>query len=63
VLELITGDAPSTHQQEVDVGFVEPARARRRMRLADAVAVRFELAAPVRTFPSYKRQRYFPGRW
>src|SRR5664280_734784 len=27
------------------------------------VPVRFEAVAPVRAFPSFKRQRYFPGLW
>ncbi|MGO4456593.1 TnsA-like heteromeric transposase endonuclease subunit [Streptomyces sp. M-16] len=31
--------------------------------LADAWAVRFEAAAPVREFHSYRGQRHLPGRW
>src|SRR5664280_1874865 len=34
-----------------------------RMGLAEGVPVRFEAVAPVRAFPSFKRQRYFPGPW
>ena len=34
-----------------------------RMGLAEGVPVRFEAVAPVRAFPSFKRQRYFPGLW
>jgi hypothetical protein len=33
------------------------------MGLAEGVPVRFEAVAPVRAFPSFKRQRYFPGLW
>lgn len=31
--------------------------------LSEARPVRFEAVTPVRTFPSFKRQRYFPGLW
>ncbi len=37
--------------------------ARIRVPLADAWALRLEGAPPVRSFPSYKGQRHFPGRW
>src|SRR5664280_2908268 len=33
------------------------------MGLAEGVPMRFEAVAPVRAFPSFKRQRYFPGLW
>ncbi|TDB70108.1 TnsA-like heteromeric transposase endonuclease subunit [Micromonospora sp. KC721] len=33
------------------------------MSLIDAAEVQFELVKPVRGFPSYKRQRNFPGLW
>ncbi|MFJ5736829.1 TnsA-like heteromeric transposase endonuclease subunit [Streptomyces microflavus] len=32
-----------------------------RLPLADAVSVQFEAGRPVRSFPSYRRQRHFPG--
>ncbi|HST85188.1 MAG TPA: hypothetical protein VLL08_25840 [Kineosporiaceae bacterium] len=61
MLELITGEAPpNASQLEVDVGFVGPDGTQIRMGLADVAAMKFELATPVRAFPSYKRQRYFP---
>src|SRR5450755_3226026 len=48
---------------EFEVGYVGPDGAKARVALADAVLVRFEQTRPARTFPSYKRQRYFPGLW
>lgn len=47
----------------IDVGFVGPDGGQVRIALADAVAARFEVVAPMRAFPSYKRQRHFPGKW
>ena len=35
----------------------------RRIPLVDAWSVPLESALPVRSFPSYKRQRHFPGLW
>ncbi|MDM4719141.1 hypothetical protein QTQ03_05840 [Micromonospora sp. WMMA1363] len=35
----------------------------RRVPLTDAWSVPLESARPVRSFPSYRRQRHFPGLW
>jgi len=43
-----------------ELGFVH-AGAERRLPLAEAVAVPFEQVAPVRSFPSYRGQRNYPG--
>jgi len=43
-----------------EVGFVDPAAGESRAPLAEVTAVAFELAAPVRSFPSYKGQRNYP---
>src|SRR5664280_3753561 len=48
---------------ELEVGFVGLDGRQVRMGLAEGVPVRFEAVAPVRAFPSFKRQRYFPGLW
>lgn len=48
---------------EFEVGFVGANGAETRASLIDSVGMRFELARPVRGFPSYKRQRNFPGLW
>jgi hypothetical protein len=53
------GGAPPT--ADFEVGYVGPDGTQARVTLADAVLVRFEQTRPVRTFPSYKRQRYFPA--
>ena len=55
------GGAPPT--ADFEVGYVGPDGTQTRVTLADAMLVRFEQTRPVRTFPSYKRQRYFPGLW
>jgi hypothetical protein len=48
---------------EFDVAFVDSAGIEVRASLVDSVEVRFEQVKPVRGFPSYKRQRNFPGLW
>ena len=48
---------------EFELGFVDAGGAEVRRPLVDSVEVRFELVRPVRGFPSYKRQRNFPGLW
>src|SRR5664280_3210250 len=54
---------PIRPQLSSKVGFVGLDGRQVRMRLAEGVPVRFEAVAPVRAFPSFKRQRYFPGLW
>lgn len=62
VLELLAGDALiASSRTGFEVGFVGPDGAQVRTSLVDAAPVRFELAAPVRAFRSYKRQRSLPG--
>jgi hypothetical protein len=46
-----------------EVGFVGPDGRQVRMGLDEAATVRLEAVAPVRAFPSFKRQRYVPGLW
>jgi hypothetical protein len=46
-----------------EVGYVTEDRVEHRIPLVDAWSVLFEAAAPVRSFPSYKGQRHFPGLW
>ena len=43
--------------------FVTADGLRTRISLLDAARVSFEQVEPVRWFPSYKGQRYFPGLW
>lgn len=44
-----------------EVGFVEHEQGEVRLPLSDAVGVPFEYVPPVRSFPSYKGQRNYPG--
>jgi hypothetical protein len=44
-----------------EVGFVDPHVGERRASLGDVVEMAFERVAPVRSFPSYKGQRNYPG--
>ncbi|MGK5545484.1 TnsA-like heteromeric transposase endonuclease subunit [Streptomyces sp. URMC 127] len=46
-----------------EVAYVAPDGSELRRPLADAWAVPFELALPVRAFASYRRQRNLPGLW
>jgi hypothetical protein len=46
-----------------ELGYVTSDGAQARVPLVDAWALRLEFAPPVRSFPSYKGQRHFPGRW
>jgi hypothetical protein len=63
VLHPLPGDVTDPPPVELEVGFVGPDGRQVRMGLAEGVPVRFEAVAPVRAFPSFKRQRYFPGLW
>jgi hypothetical protein len=46
-----------------ELGYLTSDGAQARIPLADAWARRLESAPPARSFPSYKGQRHFPGRW
>lgn len=48
---------------EFEVGFVGAEGAEARASLINSAEVWFEHVKPVRTFPSHKRQRHFPGLW
>jgi len=48
---------------EFEVGYVGAEGSEVRTSLIDSAGVLFELVKPVRGFPSYKRQRNFPGLW
>ncbi len=48
---------------DVEVVFAEAGGGRRRERLGRCWQVRFERVPPVRSFPSYRGQRNFPGLW
>jgi hypothetical protein len=64
VLHPLPGDVTDPPPVELEVGFVGLDGRQVRMGLAEGVPVRFEAVAPVRAFPSFKRQRYyFPGLW
>jgi hypothetical protein len=61
-LRLVSGfGGPLT--AEFEVGFIGSDGAEVRSSLVDSAFVRFEHVKPVRQFPSYKRQRHFPGLW
>jgi hypothetical protein len=48
-------------QAGFEIGFLDPDAGETRAPLADVTQVAFERIAPVRSFPSYKGQRNFPG--
>jgi hypothetical protein len=48
-------------QEGFEVAFVDRVEGELRKPLADVAMVAFELVQPVRTFPSYKGQRNYPG--
>jgi hypothetical protein len=54
-----TGSLPA----EFEVAFVNSEGLEVRASVVDSAEVQFELVKPVRGFPSYKRQRNFPGLW
>lgn len=55
--------AVSSCQVDFLVEFVDAAGNQQRGALSDLWPARFEIAAPVRSFPTYKGQRNFPGWW
>jgi hypothetical protein len=46
---------------EFEVGYVDPDEGEVRRLFVDALGVAFERVPPVRSFPSYKGQRNYPG--
>jgi hypothetical protein len=50
-----------THSSGFEVGFFDADEGEVRRPLSDVPAVAFELVPPVRSFPSYKGQRNYPG--
>ncbi len=59
---MVAGEAPDS-VQGFEVGLVDANGVEQRMPLAEAAGVRFEDCLPVRSFPSFKGQRSFPGLW
>ncbi len=53
---MLTGDPPG-------IGFVDAEGVERQELLADVADLRFEVGRPVRSFPSYRGQRNWPGWW
>jgi len=58
-MRVIPGPAPET-EEHVEVAWLD-ADGEQRAPLGEATAAAFEYAKPVRSFPSYKGQRNFPG--
>lgn len=56
-------DAENARAAGVEVSWVDPGSQRRAADLDGVAGVAFEDAVPVRDFPSYRRQRHFPGMW
>jgi hypothetical protein len=63
VIRGLPGGVTEAPAADFEVGFVGPDGRQVRVGLAEALPVRFEQVAPARSFPSYKRQRHFPGLW
>ncbi|MFE7752519.1 TnsA-like heteromeric transposase endonuclease subunit [Streptomyces sp. NPDC057428] len=65
VVELrgVRGGAVGPPAEGFEVAYTEPCGSELRRPLTDVWAVRFEDAAPVREFHSYKGQRHLPGLW
>ena len=55
-------DAENARAVGIEVAWVD-AGSQRRASLDGVAGVAFEDAVPVRAFPSYRRQRHFPGMW
>ncbi|MEV0443955.1 TnsA-like heteromeric transposase endonuclease subunit [Streptomyces spectabilis] len=62
-LGLLPGGVAGPPAEGFEVAYVDPSGSELRRPLADVWAVRFEDAAPVRAFKSYKGQRHLPGLW
>ncbi|GGX17785.1 TnsA-like heteromeric transposase endonuclease subunit [Streptomyces noursei] len=62
-LRAVAGGVMGPPLDGFEVAYIDPGGSELRRPLADAWAVRFEDAAPVREFKSYKGQRHLPGLW
>lgn len=60
VLQVVNGGAVADLEA---VGFIDDAGVERQEPLDECAGRRFELGAPVRSFPSYRGQRNWPGWW
>jgi hypothetical protein len=61
-LRVLPGGTPAP-TEAFELGFVDADGVEQRVPLAEAAGVRFEACRPVRSFPSFKGQRTFPGLW
>jgi hypothetical protein len=55
--------AENARAADVEVGWVDARAQRQVARLGAVAGIAFEDAVRVRDFPSYRRQRHFPGMW
>ncbi|RXS81484.1 TnsA-like heteromeric transposase endonuclease subunit [Streptomyces sp. TM32] len=62
-LGVLPGGVAGTPPEGFEVGYIDQGGSEFRRPLADVWSVRFEDAAPVRVFKSYKGQRHLPGLW
>ncbi|MEU6177914.1 TnsA-like heteromeric transposase endonuclease subunit [Streptomyces coeruleorubidus] len=62
VLQVVAGGAPA-QGDGFEVAYVDRLGGEHHVDLYDAAAVRFEDCRPVRSFPSWKGQRNYPGLW
>ena len=62
-LKAVPGGVTGPPTTDFEVGYVDPCGSELRRPLTDVWAVRFEDAAPVREFHSYKGQRHLSGLW
>jgi hypothetical protein len=62
LLRVVPGETASLIQ-DFELGFVDSDGAEQRVPLSEATGIRLEDCLPVRSFPSFKGQRNFPGLW
>ncbi|MFE3070214.1 TnsA-like heteromeric transposase endonuclease subunit [Streptomyces sp. NPDC059247] len=62
-LGVLPGGTAGPPAEGFEVAYIDPGGSELRRPFADVWAVRFEQAAPVRTFQSYRGQRHLPGLW
>jgi hypothetical protein len=62
-LRSVPGGAPDAPIDGFEVAYTSQDGVEHRAALTDAWSVRFEMCLPARRFPSYKRQRNYPGRY
>ncbi|MER6106283.1 TnsA-like heteromeric transposase endonuclease subunit [Streptomyces sp. NPDC001832] len=62
-LGVVPGGVSGPPAEGFEVAYADQGGSEFRRSLVDAWAVRFEDAAPVRAFKSYKGQRHLPGLW